>query len=163
MERDSAVDAGACISSPPAPVKSSEKTRNARPNKPAPMPSMTTVARPVKASTNAPVIKRKPNARKMWPPVFPRRVPLPKQKPTPRKSEALTSAPQTSTPLPRSLNPTNPSRFRNHRPKTQPDTPKVRSTAFRTPNLDTPAQVTESYEPVSIQESRPKNLIHAVK
>ena len=43
------------------------------------------------------------------------------------------------------------------------ENPEVRSTDFRAPNLDTPALVTESYEPVSIQESKPKNLIHAVK
>jgi len=43
------------------------------------------------------------------------------------------------------------------------ENPEVRSTDFRRPNLDTPAQVTESYEPVSIQESKPKSLIHAVK
>src|SRR4030095_15286301 len=42
-------------------------------------------------------------------------------------------------------------------PETKTDTPEVRSTDFRTPNLDTPAQVTESYEPLSVQESPPQN------
>jgi ribonuclease G len=34
---------------------------------------------------------------------------------------------------------------------------------YRAPNLDTPAEVTESYEPVNIPAERPKSLLHAVK
>jgi ribonuclease G len=49
--------------------------------------------------------------------------------------------------------------------QTEPVAPGAegKRTDYRAPNLDTPAEVTESYEPVTIDAERPKNLLHAVK